>query len=233
MKLLTILFLLFSNFLVFSQDKIVIGTHYSPPWSNGDCTGAEIDVIKEAFSYSGISIECKYYSYARLVRSFLGKKIVFATPITKLDGDTKNVYYSDKFHRYVDVVIGLDKSLVSLNSMSDKRVVAYQGARNYLGDEYKNISKNSSYLETSDHLSQIEMLLNDRVDYVVGEKNILHHLAKRFNGKTVYTTNTIKSWDIRSASHNKSLMKKFNFGLSKMKKKGRVKEIFNKYKIRY
>ena len=150
MKLLTIHFFLFSYSLVFAQDKIVIGTHYSPPWSNGDCTGAEIDVIKEAFSFSGISIECKYYSYARLVRTFLDKKVIFATPITKFDGDSKNVYYSDKFHRYVDVVIGLEKSEVSLKSMTNKRVVAYQGARNYLGDEYKNISKKSSYLETSD-----------------------------------------------------------------------------------
>lgn len=51
--------------------KLVIYSHYSPPWSFKQCYGAEIDIIKLAFKEVGIAVHCYSVSYARLVKLFL------------------------------------------------------------------------------------------------------------------------------------------------------------------
>ncbi|EQC46234.1 ABC transporter substrate-binding protein [Bacteriovorax sp. Seq25_V] len=226
-KLFTLIFSIFAN------EPIKVATHYSPPWSNGDCTGAEIDIIRESFRQEGEEIECHYYSYGRLVKNFKSKITDFATPITRIDGDNSQAYYSEPFHKYSDVVISLYNKKISLKDFKDKRILAYQGASNYLGPEFQKVIKQAkSYIETSDREGQIESLQKKRVDYIVGEVNLLHYLSQKVKPKVkVYTNLTIKKWDIRSASHKKNLMLKFNRGLNKLIKNGTVDKIYQQYHI--
>ena len=227
-KLITVVFIsLFS----YGTTPLLIGTHYSPPWSDGSCAGAEIDIIKEAFSYHKIKIKCQYYSYGRLVKSFVERKVDFASPIAKFDASDLKVYYSDRFHEYVDVVISLKKEKISLDHLKGKSIVAYQGASRYHGDLFHEISKEKTYHETADRESQLKMLEAGRVDYIVGERNILKYIANNKIKIKVHTSFILKTWDVFAASHRKDLMEKFNFGLRKMKKKGRIKEIYKKYGI--
>ncbi len=232
MKSIIKLFIFISLCFASYSKTITVGTHYSPPWSDGKCFGAEIDIIKESFSYSNIKVQCKYFSYARLVRSFINKEIDFASPITKFDGDVVKAFYSDNFIPYVDVALGLKNQTISVNDLSQYNIVAYQGAKNYLGDKYVSaVSKSPSYFETSDRDSQLEMLKSHRVELIVGEKNIMINLASKIIKKDVYTNVVLKKWDIRAASYDKELIESFNKGLRIMKKKNRIKEIFKKFNI--
>ncbi len=233
MKIILIIITILNLSSFAKQPPIKIATHYSPPWSNGDCTGAEIDIIKAAFKIESIEIECVYYSYGRLVKYFKSGHSEFSTPITRVDGDSVHAYYSDSFHKYSDVVLSYSDKKITLNDFKGKRILAYQGASEYLGEDYRAATKMArSYVESSDREGQIELLQKKRVDYIIGEVNLLMFLAKKSNVPTkVYANLVLKKWDIRSASHKEELMKKFNSGLKKLKENGTVDKIYQQYHI--
>jgi polar amino acid transport system substrate-binding protein len=214
-------------------NHLIISTHYSPPWSYGDCTGAEIEIIRAAFKKEEIELTCETTSYARLVKNFTSKKTLFASPVVKLEGQKVGAYYSDPFIKYVDVGVSFSKGNISLNNLFNKIILSYQKASTYLGKGFKEVvEKSKSYKELPDRDSQIKMLNAKRVDYVVGEQNILHTLSKSLYPKsTLYTNIVLKKWDVRAGSHNKDLMQRFNRGLRKVRSEGLIKKIYKKYKI--
>lgn len=232
MKYFLGLIFLLTFYLQAQAYTVTIGTHYSPPWSLGNCKGAEIDLIKAAFKEVNIEVECQYLSYARLVKTFFMGEVKFATPITYQDGMNQDVYYSNKFHSYVDVVVSLEDKKITLDDLKNKVVVAYQNASIYLGEDFKKAVKQaSSYQELPGRKNQIDMLIKGRVDYVIGEVNILKYLFEKINrDKKLYVNLVVKDWDIRAASHDKYLIEKFNEGLSKVQKQ--KEKIFKKYNIR-
>ncbi len=213
--------------------KLIVSGHYSPPWSYRDCSGAELDIIRAAFKEVSIEIDCEITSYARLVKKFTQKKSLFASPVVKSEGEKVGAYYSSAFVHYVDVAVSYESSNISLKELADKKVSAYQKASLYLGSEFSKImEKNKSYKEMPARDAQLKMLYLKRVDYVVGEKNILHNLSKAlYPRKKLYNNIVLKKWDIRAGSPDKELMKKFNKGLSIIKKKGQIREIYKRYGI--
>ncbi len=236
MKLLFLLFV--AHFTMASPNfykngKLVVSTHYSPPWSYKDCRGAEIDIIRLAFKEVGIEITCKSSSYGRLVANFLAKKTLFASPVVKSDGNKVGAFYSDSFISYVDIAASFNNSKISFKDLESSNLVAYQNASDYLGKRFKHISKKAkSYNEIPGRDGQVRMLGMSRVDYVVGEQNILNSLAKKiYPNRTLYNNMIIKKWDVRAGSHDKVLMMKFNKGLRIIKKKGKIKEIYSKYGV--
>ena len=158
----------------YRDGKLLIATHYSPPWSYTNCTGAEIDIIKAAFKVSNIEIECISSSYARLVTTFLNKQVLFASPVAKMEGKKVGAHYSKRFIDYTDVAVSFEKKSVSLSQMVSSNIVGYQKASQYLGDEFHSLTKNAKlYREIAGRDNQVQMLKRNRIDYIVGEKNIL------------------------------------------------------------
>lgn len=217
----------------YRNGKLVIGTHYSPPWSYKDCRGAEIDIIRYAFREKGIEITCSSSSYGRLVQSFIQKKYLFSSPIVAEVIKSNKAYASNSFIKYFDVIASYKSGKNSIKDLEKKRFVAYQKAGEYLGKEFKaSTLKAEYYREMPGRENQLRMLDKGRIDYVVGEYHILREASKGINSSKVLKNNfVIKKWDIRAASHDKELMKKFNEGLEIIRKKGLIKKIYKKYKI--
>lgn len=216
-----------------SIKTVVISTHYTPPWSYKDCSGAEIDIIRLAFKQVGLTIECSYSSYARLVQNFMERKTQFASPIVKTDGDSVSAIYSDNFIPYVDVVASFEEKQITIKDLHRKTFVAYQNAQKYLGPNYAYATKKARYYkELPGRDEQIRMLARGRIDYVIGEKNILITLAKRlYPNRKLHVNLVLKHWDIRAGAHNPELMQQFNKGLRAIKQQGKVKEIFSQYEV--
>lgn len=221
--------------LAFQDGKLIVFTHYSPPWSFEDCRGAEIDIVRLAFKEVGIEIQCISSSYERLVKMFHNKRVVFASPVTRVEGEKVGAYYSSRFIEYVDVIVSYKdpEANIDLSKLKGARVVGYQNAKAYLGNDFATaITKAKSYKETPNREGQLKMLSSGRIDYLVGEKNILHHLSKKlFPNRALYTNAEMKRWEISAGSHDKSLMEKFDKGLNAIREKGLIKEVYEKYHI--
>ena len=216
-----------------NKQVLVISTHYSPPWSFDDCTGAEIDVIKLAFKEVGISVVCSFSSYARLVQNFVDLKVQFASPVIKMEGDQVGAFYSANFVPYVDVIASFENKTITLEDLADSKIVAYQKAQQYLGSDFLKATQTATiYRELPGRDEQIKMLARKRVDYIVGEKNILNTLANQlFPDKKLYINLVLQKWDIRASSHQKATMDKFNQGLLAIRKKGLIQKTFERYGV--
>ena len=159
--------------------------------------------------------------------------MLFASPVPKFEGDKVNAVYSEKFVDYVDIVASFNKQPVRIIDMYKSRIMAYQNAHHYLGEAFLALSKNAaSYREIPGRDNQLAMLAKGRVDYLVGEQNVLHSLAHTmYPNKTLYTNLVLKQWDLRAGSHDKALMAKFNKGLAIIKSKGEIRKTYQKYQI--
>lgn len=222
-----------NNTSYYKGDKLIISTHFSPPWSIEDCNGAELEIINESFKAVGIDIICNSSSYARHAKNFADKKVLFASPIVKSEGDKVGAFFSERFIDYVDVVASFKPGRIKLSDLHNKNIVAYQKAELYLGNNFsKAIKKAKTYRETPGREGQMRMLQKGRVDYIVGEYNILNYLAKKdFPNLQLHVNHIVKKWDVRAASHDKKLMSKFNEGLRSIKKNGVYTKIMRKYKL--
>lgn len=163
----------------------------------------------------------------------------FASPVVSSVGKKGNAYLSSPYISYVDVVVSFagekgDKESFTLKDLKGKRVIAYQNAREYLGDDFNEAVKSAlSYKELPERDGQIKMLGAGRVDYVVGEKHILKYIAKKyFPDKKLVVHKTIKKWSIGGGSKDLELIKLFDKGLKKLKESGKFKEVLIKYGIK-
>jgi len=217
----------------YENGKLIVGTHYSPPWSYKDCSGAEIDIIRLAFREKGIGITCAYSSYGRLVSNFKQKKLLFFSPIVLQEIKANKAYAATGFIKYTDVVASYKKHSLNISELGTKKFVAYQKASEYLGPKYREQTQQSQYYrEMPGRESQLLMLQKKRIDYVVGEYHILRELSKAMDKDKDLKRNLIlKKWDIRAASYDKDIIKKFNEGLEAIKKKGLIKNVFKEYNI--
>ncbi|OUR95857.1 hypothetical protein A9Q84_15270 [Halobacteriovorax marinus] len=222
-----------------AKSKVLkVGLNDAYPWSYYDVKqkkvmGAEKEIIEAAFKEVRIQVEFHVLGYARLVKEFQEKRLDFASPITKQDGTKIKAYFTKRFVPFVDVVASFEKENIQLTNLYKKRFIAYQNASQYLGPKYqKAVANSKSYTELPGRENQILMLKLGRVDYIVGEQNILHGLAKKlFPKRKLYTNLIIKDWKIGPASLDKNLQEKFNQGLKKLLAKDGVQKILKRYKI--
>ena len=165
---------------------ITVGTHYSPPWSDGKCFGAEIDIINEAFSYSNIKVQCKYFSYARLVRSFIDKEIDFASPITKFDGDVvKYVSAVSKSPSYFETS-DRDSQLEMLKShrveliVGEKNIMINLASKIIKKDVYTNVVLKKWDIRAASYDKELIESFNKGLR-IMKKKNRIKEIFKKFN----------------------------------------------------
>ncbi|MCO4753843.1 MAG: transporter substrate-binding domain-containing protein [Bacteriovoracaceae bacterium] len=217
----------------FEDGKLTVFTHYTPPWSFKECRGVEIDIIKAAFQSQGVEIHCASSSYERLVKMFVSKRALFASPVVPMENTKSKAYYSASFINYVDVVASYNENLGKLSDLKDKRIVAYQNAHSYLGGDFKEaVSQAESYTELPGRDGQLKMLANGRVDFIVGEWNILKHISNElFPDRKLKKHFVLKKWALGAGYHSKELMSKFNKGLGLIREAGVVDKIYKEYGI--
>jgi polar amino acid transport system substrate-binding protein len=64
-----------------------------------------------------------------------------------------------------------------LSQLAGLRIVAYQQAHQFLGAEFSRVVGQANYIEMAERRSQLELLFNQRVDLVIGERRVLQYLA--------------------------------------------------------
>ncbi|MBU1620743.1 MAG: transporter substrate-binding domain-containing protein [Gammaproteobacteria bacterium] len=213
-----------------------VGLHDSAPWAyrnaQGEITGLDYEIIKTILQREGIEAEFELYSYSRLLKLFSEKKLDMASPVAV---PYPGAFYSQPYFTVLDVVVTKSSSPLSINSLKDlegKTIVAYQQASEVLGPDFAATVKKAHYLEEADRVQQFELLMNDRVQLMIGDAKVLAYYAtKHYGAKSIKSHQILPSVDYPAAFWNRGLQAKFNAGLLHLTESGEFDQIHAKPRL--
>lgn len=197
-------------------------------------SGMEFDIVREALAFKGHTLKPRFVSLKQ-VPVVYAKKVVDAA-MTVTEDFNINAFYSDVVISYQNYAITLKHKNITINSISDlknKRIVAFQNAKIYLGPEYRDAVSQATYREVKHQIYQIHRLYMGRTDVVISDRNIFTYYRNK--AQTVDTTPEPVFHPIFEANHYKmafrdsTIRDDFNEGLRSLRKSGRYDEILRLY----
>lgn len=223
-----------------SSEKIELTAGYSkPPFvieNNKYSKGIQLDLITEIFAVENQPVS---FFHVPLARSFstIDKwhtDGVITLPVTH---QQKNVYLSEPYISYQNVVVTLTEDnliIDELDDLSGKYIMAFQTARQFLGENYSEaIKKAADYQEVADQMRQIKLLFNKRTQVLILDINILQHFL--FNHRDAkyekpYTIHKLFAPRTYAAGFkSKTIRDQFNRGLAVIKANGKYQAVLDKY----
>jgi len=235
---LIILFLFISQFcFTWAKDiKLLIADQLPPYTFKNQNKGIEYDIVKEALAYKGHKFIPTYVPFGRLHNFVRFKSYDGALTINKSHKFDK-FFLSDVYIIYQNQVVTLDKRNLFFDSYKDfkgKKVISFHNSTTYLGLNYKNAIKECFYYnEMHNQKNQVLMLLRNRVDAIVIDKNIfLHHygnLNKNKKEPKFRLHSFFEPTEYRLLLKNKEIVNDFNEGLQYLKSTGRYDQIISTY----
>ena len=147
--------------------------------SNG---GIDIDITREVLSNIGYKVALDFMPLARGKNQVQLKYADLFVP-TFYQQDTERLFYSNAIIEYRPMVLSLKKNQFSLNKLADadgKKILTFQGASGYFGEEFVKLSKGKNYRELADMSKFPELLLRERYEVVVLDYYIFYYFLKRY-----------------------------------------------------
>lgn len=240
---LGLLFVFSINSNAMAQEiKMAVGLALPPYIISEDNSGMEFEIARDALADGGYEMKPAYMPFARVPMALNDKEVDGALTVLEASG-LKNVYYSDPYITYQNVAVALEDKNFSINSigdLSDKKIVAFQNARKYLGDKYAQAAVSSpEYEEKAQQEKQITRLFMDRTDVIVIEANIFKYyrnkVAQKYDKDRVDTDLEVDvfeifpSTDYKAAFLKREIRNDFNDGIEKLKQSGKYDAIIQKY----
>lgn len=230
------LLILNSTPVLAKEIKLAVSMALPPYIIADDNTGFELDIVREALTSQGHTIKLRYVNFGSLGKQLVHGKVDGAFPITEQSG-IKNIFYSDYHVTYQNVAIALKKNNLGIKSVKDLgkyKIIAFQGAPNYLGPAFKTVSKVSpKYKEMAKQEVQVASLFLGRTEVVVMDKNIFQYF--RQNTKKVDTSAEITLFPVfpptqyKTGFTSEKIRDNFNRGLAALKKSGEYDRIIKRY----
>ncbi|MFY0676760.1 MAG: hypothetical protein JXR18_05690 [Neptuniibacter sp.] len=87
-----------------SDNRVIVSTHYMPPWIFNDCTGAAMEIIGSAFAVQGVEVSCVVSSHKRMIHDFTHNRTNFAFPFPKSLLKSQDAFLTAPFVKFTDVV---------------------------------------------------------------------------------------------------------------------------------
>jgi len=208
-------------------------------FNNTFLKGIEYDLVKRILNMSGISINNeKHFSLSDIEHALENNNELDIAVTTKENND--GFYYSNNFLSFENVAITRLKDNFVISDIKDlqhKKISAFQGAKKYLGKEYRELfnSNNDSglYQETSLQEKQVRDFINGKMDVLILDKNIFKWYLKKLSDESIdnYKFDFIFSGknSYKVAFKDENLRNIFNDNLLKIKSSGEYKNIFDSY----
>ncbi|WP_448566228.1 substrate-binding periplasmic protein [Thalassotalea ganghwensis] len=212
---------------------VKVAVNIGPPWAYYDgqkVTGIDVEVIKQALSPYGYQLEFYLLGYERLIKEFNQGKFDFASPAAF---EAPNGFFTDKYLPFEDVVISAkdsNLSVLQLDDLKGKIIVAYQGATMVLGQQYESVIKQANYQEKAMREIQLKLLANQKVDLVVGERRLLEYIVNKNHPEfaiSIHRLFPIVSYG--GVAKTQQLQQEFNQGLKRLKTSGEYQAILEKW----
>ncbi|MGS2719443.1 substrate-binding periplasmic protein [Paraglaciecola aestuariivivens] len=201
-------------------------------------SGFELDLVKQVLSSMGHKAHFVYVPYERTISLLKQGKVDMALTLN-LNSGVNKALLSDVFVIYQNVVLTLRENKLEVEHVSDLSelsLVAFQGASQVLGDEFKVVAaKNHLYLEMADQRGQLELFLLGEVDAIIIDINIFSALSKKHTGQNHLNNVTVHPlfpMNRYSAGFKDIQLKQaFNRALREFVASGKYKKLKQQYNI--
>lgn len=182
-NLLVTLLLISISVPSFAKDKLLIAVGLAkPPYViQNNNSGFEIELIRNVIANMGKSAEFVYTSFGHAPQMLAIDEIdaVMTTNKRVFKDPTK---LSDVYIIYQNIAISLKSRLLKIESIKDLAnysVASFQKADKILGKEFESaVNQSPIFLQVADQKRQPILLLKERVDVVVMDKNIFSYFAR-------------------------------------------------------
>jgi hypothetical protein len=187
-----IVFLLLNSTLVFAKQALRIGVGNFPPFFiETENRGLFLDITREIFNkLPEYEVKFIFMSNHRLLHE-INRGTIIDIACNIFSGSKVNGYLSEAIFRYTDVAISKKDRSLDIDEVKDLQkfsIAAYQGAKDLLGEEYKNMAlSNVSYSEHSHPKDTTYLMAAGQKDIRVGDIHIFWHdlKNKRYQGATL------------------------------------------------
>lgn len=147
-----------------------------PPWVIQDSdSGIELEILRAAVDGKGYTIKPVYVPFERAFSMFNEGQV--DALINARPNSVEGGFYSDIVVYFHNVAISLTHRAfprrIPISYLQTARVVAFQRARDFLGDEFAEVARsNPNYQEIANQQLQINLLFFRDADFIVMEREI-------------------------------------------------------------
>ncbi len=218
--------------------KIAVGSSIPPYIIQSENRGIEYDILKETLELAGYRMKARYVPLARTLAEFRSGRMdgIMSTGLDDLPGCYTNSHIT--YRNYAITLKSNNLKIKSIDGLKGKRVIAFQNASNYLGPNFKDLTKdNGLYREIGDQNTQSKMLFTKRADVIIADKYIFQWFSRNF-AKNNGTENPVVTYHelfppshFRSVFAKQEICDKFNIALKTIKESGRYNEIVRSYGV--
>lgn len=203
-------------------------------------SGIDVDIVREVLQQMGHTVKLDFAPLKRTKRQVENKKADLFLP-TFFQKDTDKLFFSLPIISYRPTAFSLKKNHLSFDTISDLvgfRLVTFQGAAGYFGDEFLKVSKFKHYYELHDMSKFPEMLIKARCDVVVLDYYIFYYYLQEYlkrSNSLDFTVKKIDTFQLFSevkahvGFHDKKLRNEFNKQFLLYQSQAKDKAVIHKY----
>ncbi|GAB2911045.1 hypothetical protein GCM10027181_07660 [Rheinheimera gaetbuli] len=197
--------------------NVLVGQNKPPYIRLETVSGYEIELLREVVRRMGHEAVFVFVPNSR-IRTLLDSGNGDIATLQPNDAIDAEVYFSQPYIRYQNVLITPARDELPIThpaDLSDKLLVAFQGASKVLGADYRDaVVHNPGYLETVDQKAQVEMLFSGRAQAIVLDRNIfMHHQQTSSSPMAVKVHELFGSSLYRAAFKDPDLQRDFDRAL--------------------
>ena len=214
------------------QLQLLVGMEKPPYIKLSNETGYELDLLRAVVKRMGFDSQFIHVPNGRLLPQFqAGQADLVSLQRATPDGFFATAPYIS-YHNILIVRQDLSKDLKSLADLIGLRVMAFQNARQFLPADYQAaVATASSYLEVVDQSQLPVLLLKNRVDVLVMDRNIFWHYYRQIapDDNNLKVLNFFKANQYYMLARSPEVAERFNQALTELKQS----ELFEKLQLRY
>ncbi len=197
--------------------NVLVGQNKPPYIRLETVSGFELEILREIVRRMGHEAVFVFVPNSR-IRSLLESGNGDIASLQPNDVADAELYFSQPYIRYQNVLVSLVRDELTIThpaDLSDKQVVAFQGATKVLGADYRDaVAHNPGYLETVDQKAQVDMLFSGRAQAIVLDRNIfMHHQQTSNSPAAVKMHELFGSTLYRAAFRDPALQRDFDRAL--------------------
>lgn len=164
--------------------RVAFGTTREPFVFANKGRGIEVEIVRTVLQRLGHELVPVYVPNARISHEFELNRVDIAT--TSLPEPGAVGHFSEPYISFENVAITLTSRKLKLESVADLakyKVVAFQKASQFLGDDYKRaVASRADYREIADHMGQNRLLYRGGADVIVLERHVFEYQDKLLAG---------------------------------------------------
>ncbi|MCA1928404.1 ABC transporter substrate-binding protein [Rheinheimera sp.] len=214
------------------QLQFLVGVEKPPYIQIASKTGYELELLAAIAKRMGFDSQFIHVPNGRLLDLFIEGQ---ADLVSLQRGSPSGLYATQPYISYQNILIvrqDLYKEILSLSDLIGLRVVAFQNARQFLPPDYAAaVAKASSYLEVVEQHQLPTLLLKNRVDVLVMDRNIFWHYYRQTapNDSSLKVLNFFKVNHYHMLARTPEVAERFNQALAELKQS----ELFSQLQLKY